>query len=79
MTDESKTQLRQAYQAATSSLRDKHRDEFNTLYSAEAKRRGVEWAPRKTQAEKDAAEFERLLDQHPEFADKIAERLGQKE
>jgi CTP synthase (UTP-ammonia lyase) len=72
--NDDKSKLRQAYQAATQTVREAHRDEFNKAYQREAEARGVKWEPRKTQVEKDAEEFERLLSEHPEFLDRIRER-----
>lgn len=66
-----KTALRAAYTAATSRLRTEHQEEFNLMYSEEAKARGVEWRPRPTTSEKARTELAALLSEHPELFEEI--------
>lgn len=70
MADEtdSKTKIRKAYGAATTRLRDAHRDEFNRLMKAEAEALGVEWSPRLSAEEKAEKDLIALLAQHPTLA-----------
>lgn len=70
--------LRKAYGAATTRLREAHRDEFNRYQTEEAKKLGVEWKPRPSKSEQAAAQLEALLESNPELIDKFAERLAQK-
>lgn len=56
-----------AYNNATNTLRDAHRQEFNTLMVAEAKALGIEWKPRLTEEEKAAEKIKSLLAEHPEI------------
>lgn len=70
-TAERKDLLRQAYGKATQTLRENHRDEFNTLYSEAAGALGVEWSPRLTEEEKARQQFDELLAQYPNLRDRI--------
>jgi hypothetical protein len=65
------TLLRQAYTAATSRLRDGHRDEFERLYQQEAQNRGVEYTPRLSPEQKAEKELADLLEKHPHLREKI--------
>lgn len=67
--------LSQAYTAAQSRLREAHKDEFNGLYQAEAKSRGIDWQPRKSKEEQALDQISELLAQFPGVAEKLAERL----
>lgn len=67
--------LSQAYTTAQKRLREGHKDEFNTLYSEEAKKRGIDWQPRKSKSEQALDTITDLLQQHPDLAEKLAERL----
>lgn len=67
--------LREAYGAATTALREQNRDAFNKLYAAEAKKRGIEWAPKPSQEDKDRAEMLRILKDHPALAEELAASL----
>jgi hypothetical protein len=60
-----------ARSAAAAKLREKHLDEYNTLLTAEAKERGVDWKPRPTAEQRAAEEMERLLQQFPELAERV--------
>jgi len=66
--------LRQAYGAATTRLRESHREEFDRLYAAEATQRGVEYTPRLTAEQKAEQEFQRLLEQYPHLAEKAGKQ-----
>lgn len=70
--------LTKAYGVATKKLRDAHRDEFNRLYQAEAKAMGLEWTPRPTASEKARAQLLSLLEEHPDLAAEVADRVGTK-
>src|SRR5688500_1222029 len=71
-TDEAKAKrqaaVREAYGEAQKRLREAHLDEFNTLHKEEAAKRGYDWKPRPTKAEKAEAELRRLLEENPELA-----------
>lgn len=67
--------LRESYTAASQRLREAHLTEFNLYRQEEAKARGVEWTPRPTADEKAQAELERLLAEHPDLIDTLAERV----
>lgn len=62
---------RRAYGAATATLREKHREEFNTLMKAECAALGVEWSPRPTEAEKAKQALDALLAAHPELREQV--------
>lgn len=66
------TALRQAYTAATSRLRDAHRDEFERLYQQEATNRGVEYTPRLTPEQKAEKQLADLLREHPHLRERVA-------
>lgn len=51
---------RAAYNAATTTLRNAHRDEFNGYMLAETAARGLEWQPRLSPQEKARQEIARL-------------------
>lgn len=70
-----KTALRKAYTEATSALREKHQQEFNSLYEQKAKDKGVEWSPKPTAEERARQEMEGLMKAHPELAAEFAERV----
>lgn len=63
--------LRKAYGTATQMLRDKHRDDFNALYSKEAAKLGVEWKPRATGEEKAAKQLMSILGEYPALAETL--------
>jgi hypothetical protein len=63
--------IRDSYAAAEKALREKHLDEFNGLHKAEAAKRGYDWSPRPTKAEKAEADLRRLLEENPELAEKV--------
>src|SRR4249919_3268246 len=65
--------LKKAYQTATKRLRDKRRDEFNDLYSEEAKALGYEWKPKQTAEEKAAEAYQRPLTEYPHLAQTVGE------
>lgn len=68
---DSKALLRKAYGAATQTLRDNHRDEFNKLYAEAAAAEGVEWSPRLTPEQKAEAAFDNLLAEYPHLAERL--------
>lgn len=63
--------LNKAYGSASQELRDRHREEFNTLYSEHAKALGEEWHPRLTAEQRAAEEFDRLVAEFPFLADRL--------
>ena len=67
--------LSQAYTAAQARLREEHKKRFNELYADEAKKRGIEWSPRKSKEEQALDQITDLLSQFPGVAEKLAERL----
>lgn len=68
---ERSNKLRQAYSAATTRLREEHRDEFDTLYSQEAQDRGVDYTPRLTPEQKAAQEMAELLEKFPNLREQF--------
>lgn len=62
------TLLRAAYTAATARLREQHREDFNALMVEETQQRKIEWAPKKTQEQKDREALNAILAEHPEWA-----------
>lgn len=62
MTESTNVQAAQraAYNAATTTLRNAHRDEFNGYMLAETAARGLEWQPRLSPQEKARQEIARL-------------------
>lgn len=61
------TLLRESYSAAEKRLRENHSDEFNQLRAEEAKARGLDWKPRKTDKEKAQEQVNALLTQYPDL------------
>jgi ABC-type branched-subunit amino acid transport system ATPase component len=75
MTDTTKTEAalkREAYGAATTRLREQHRDDFNTLLVEENRNRGIDWKPKPTEEQKAAEQFAQLFATYPELAKQIA-------
>lgn len=64
--------LRKAYGNATTRLREEHRDEFDRIYTEEARALGVDYQPKPTAEQKAEAELQVLLQQYPHLRDKIA-------
>ena len=62
--------LQKAYTRATQTLREMHRDEFNTLYSDNAREQGVEWSPRLTAEQRAEQEFDALVEAYPHLRDR---------
>lgn len=60
--------VRKGHTHAASVLKDNHKDEYNRLVAEHVKAAGFEWAPKKTQEEKDRETFEALLAANPQFA-----------
>jgi hypothetical protein len=73
---ERKNLLRRAYGMATTRLREQHRDDFNTLYEEAAKELDVEWHPRKTPEQKAEEQFETLLRDYPQLAERVQQTTG---
>jgi hypothetical protein len=77
MTDQTQTEAtdpkRAAYSAATTKLRDAYRDQFNELLKQEMAARGIEWAPRPTDAQKAEREVAELLAKFPELKVKFTD------
>jgi hypothetical protein len=74
MTDTTKTEAtlkREAYGAATTRLREQHRDDFNALLVEENANRGIDWKPKPTEEQKAAEQFAQLLAAYPELAKQV--------
>lgn len=70
MTDRNKA-LNAASNAANKRLKEAHPDEWNGYMKEEASKRGQPWTPKPDAKAKAKADFERLLAEHPEFADEL--------
>jgi hypothetical protein len=68
--------LRAAYGEATTTLREKHRTEFDALYVAAARKRGVDYKPKPTPEQKAEAELDELLTKYPHLKDKVLKGEG---
>lgn len=64
--------LNKAYTAAGTLLREAHQSEFNDLMKAEAKKLGIDWAPKLTKKQKAEQELKAILDEFPDLADNLA-------
>ena len=64
--------LGKAYSKATATLRDRHRDEFNGLYQAEAKEAGIDWSPKLTDEQKAEQELAKIIETYPHLAERLA-------
>jgi hypothetical protein len=62
---------REAYSAATTRLRDAHREDFNTFLVDENQKRGITWSPRKTDEEKAAETLAKILKDYPDLATRL--------
>lgn len=60
-----------AYGAATKTLREKYREEFDGYYQTEAKARGYDWTPPPSEKAKAKAALDKILEEHPELVDEI--------
>lgn len=65
--------LRKAYGAATKALREAHRQEFDSLYAAEAQKLGEVYVPPLTKAQKAEQQIADLLAEHPDLATKFSQ------
>lgn len=74
VTPEVRDQLvRKAYTAASARLRDAHKEEFISLQKEEAQKLGLDWQPRKSKAEKDREQINKLLTENPDlYAELVA-------
>jgi hypothetical protein len=63
--------LRKAYSLATKRLREAHQDEFNGLYTAEAKKLGHEWTPRPSDEQKAVEELDTILAKFPHLKERL--------
>lgn len=68
---ERSNKLRKAYGNATTRLREQYRTEFDALYSQEAEALGVDYTPRLTPEQKAQQEFDALLEQYPNLAQRV--------
>jgi len=66
----------QAYSAAQRDLREAHKDEFNGYYQKQLAERGIEWTPRKSKQEQALDQILTLLQENPELAERLIERLA---
>jgi hypothetical protein len=77
MTDTTKTEAtlkREAYGAATTRLREQHRDDFNNFLVEENGKRGISWQPRKTDEEKAAETLKQILIDFPDLAKQVPQQ-----
>jgi hypothetical protein len=65
------TALTAAYNAANGRLRDAHRDEFNSYYAEEAKKRGQEWEPKLTPEQKAQQQVTDLFAEFPALRERL--------
>lgn len=63
---------RAAYSAATTRLRNDHREEFNRLVKEEMAARDIEWEPRPTEEDKASTQIEALLEKYPDLRAKFS-------
>lgn len=73
---ENKAGLRKAYGAATSRLRDAHREEFNTLMGEETGKVGIEWSPRLSAEDKKKADLRAAIAADPALALSLLNEMG---
>lgn len=66
----------EAFSAAGKRLRETYRAEYLGFVAEEMRKRGVDWSPRPTAAEKASDEAKRLLAEHPEIAADLRALLG---
>ncbi len=69
------TAIRNAYSSAAKRLREAHLDEFHKLQIEEAKKLGVDWAPKPNAEQKAEAELIAILKDHPALADRLYSEL----
>lgn len=77
--EEREKRLSKAYNTASQTLREAHRDEFNRLYSEAAAEQGVQWSPRLRPEEKAEQDLLALFDAFPELRQKYAPVPGENE
>ena len=65
--------LSKAYNTASQTLRETHRDEFNKLYQEAAEALGVEWSPRLSPLERASQQMDTLLDEFPELRERLTQ------
>lgn len=70
--DERSKKMRAAYGAATASLREKYRDEFDQMYADECQSRGVEYTPRPSAEQKALQQLNALLEEFPHLRGQVA-------
>lgn len=63
--------LRTAYTKANTALREKHRDEFETLYQSEAQALGVDYKPRPTAEQKAEEQMAAILNEYPHLREQF--------
>jgi hypothetical protein len=68
--------LRAAYGEATATLREKHRTEFDALYVAAARKRGIDYKPKPTPEQAAEAELDALIAKFPHLKDKVLRDEG---
>lgn len=72
-TSERDALLRKAYTQATQDLREAYPEEFATFRGQRSKELGVDWSPRLSPSEKARQDLDRLIADHPELVDRLAE------
>lgn len=65
--------LGEAYTAATRTIRDKYRNEFNQQMKTEAKSRGIDWQPKLTPEQQAEQQLREILAAFPQLREKLAE------
>lgn len=68
--------MSKAYTTASKDLRTAHQDEFNRYYQQRLAELGIEWTPRKSKQDQALDQIVTLLDEYPDLATKLAERLA---
>jgi hypothetical protein len=68
--------LRAAYSEATTTLRERHREEFDALHVEAAKKRGVEYTPRPTKADRARQQILDLLRDNPDLEQELIEKIS---
>lgn len=75
--EERNSRLKKAYSNATSRLREEQRNEFDRLYSEEAKKLGVVYTPKPTAEQKAKQELEDLLAKFPHLRDQLVNHTAE--
>lgn len=68
--------MSRCYGQAQTELRERHREEFNTLYQKYLAAVGIEWTPRPTPEQVALDTITKLLGEYPGLAERLAETLA---